>query len=647
MDDAPKLQENEFLDESYYKINMGIDNANEALKKSFKAEENSNDSINISNNAVNIANKAEITATSVQSQLDTIVINKGQSDAEVLQARTDKDGKTYATLKSMNDAQQNKIEILLDNVVYIESFPFKQGDTSDSERIQRAIDLAVGGKVLGKSKSEYILDKAIVVPPNIEIDFDGSKVIRKKGTTPFDMIINKDIYTGNDKIKIKNVVIDGNKDVDNLVPTTVSHRFSGLKFQNVKNSELHNITVIRTVNGEEQGNNESLRPAAGIYFYLCTDVTCTNLNGWNNDRTAIFVNKSRVTIDSSLTFDNQGSGISSTECDESKYSKITSFNNGYTNVSVNGKKCFVDTVLSYGSKYSGVAVGHSTSTSDESVVSNIISYNNEYEGLTIGGSLKVQLNNVVVYGNKRDNIRVFDGASGCQFLNILSRDSVGNGMRIYSGVGHVIDNSDFYKNGIHGIYVDAGVSVKIGDKVKVYNNGQFSPGSVGILLSQAINCEIGRVECYDDQSVKTQDAGLWISGGSGHTINLPDLHDNISAPVKKSSSPLNLKESYRFPTAIDYISITPINGWTGTATRYTKSADNIVRLEGEVNGSSSTSQVAINMPVGLRPNSTLKFPVVANGSFAEVQISSNGNITIMGGIKTTVSLCNIIYKAVQ
>lgn len=75
------------------------------------------DAVNKAKTAEQIANEANNTSSSVQKQLDTIVIEKGQSDAEVLQARTDKDGKTYTTLKSMNDAQQKKTETWSNDLV--------------------------------------------------------------------------------------------------------------------------------------------------------------------------------------------------------------------------------------------------------------------------------------------------------------------------------------------------------------------------------------------------------------------------------------------------------------------------------------------------------------------------------------------------
>ncbi|AFU16627.1 4Fe-4S ferredoxin iron-sulfur binding domain protein [Bacillus thuringiensis MC28] len=118
MADAPKLQGTEKLGESYYKINMGIDNANEALKKSYNAESKSSTAINIASTAGNTASTAVNKAESVQKQLDTIVVN-GDSSVEAAQARTDVKGETSSSLKLRLDKEQIKTENLSDRLKYI------------------------------------------------------------------------------------------------------------------------------------------------------------------------------------------------------------------------------------------------------------------------------------------------------------------------------------------------------------------------------------------------------------------------------------------------------------------------------------------------------------------------------------------------
>lgn len=101
MADAPKLQGTEKIGESYYKINMGIDNANEALRKSYKAEERSV-------SAEGKSNAADTLSKSVQQQLNEIVV-EGSIDPETKQIRVDAKGVVYGTAKERVDAEQNKI----------------------------------------------------------------------------------------------------------------------------------------------------------------------------------------------------------------------------------------------------------------------------------------------------------------------------------------------------------------------------------------------------------------------------------------------------------------------------------------------------------------------------------------------------------
>ncbi|MEW5567390.1 pyocin knob domain-containing protein [Rossellomorea marisflavi] len=82
MADAPKILESDTMKQSLPKLNQSIANSNKALIDS--------DSANLkANQAVTTAYEAVKKSDSVKSQLDNIIISKGESDAEVLQARGD------------------------------------------------------------------------------------------------------------------------------------------------------------------------------------------------------------------------------------------------------------------------------------------------------------------------------------------------------------------------------------------------------------------------------------------------------------------------------------------------------------------------------------------------------------------------------
>lgn len=75
---------------------------------------NATDSLNTGRFKINAiiedASAAKKTADSVQTQLDTIILNSGTSGAEVVQSRVDKDGNPYQTLKSRLDSEKSIID---------------------------------------------------------------------------------------------------------------------------------------------------------------------------------------------------------------------------------------------------------------------------------------------------------------------------------------------------------------------------------------------------------------------------------------------------------------------------------------------------------------------------------------------------------
>jgi len=387
----------------------------------------------------------------------------------------------------------------------------------------------------------YDLTGTILIPSDADIDGNGCTWRRKVDDIArgvFDIAQNIDETNGNVNIRIANVTIDGNRQADQLVNTIDNHRFSGLKLTKVTGeSFISNVTVINTVNGEDLQTT----PAGGIFFVDCKDIRCSNLNGWYNLGTAIIIRfSSNITIDGSLTYDNEGSGISGRGCPNCKYLNIVTFNNKFSNLSVNGVDSIVDNVISYKAGYSGVNIGHPDkdattkyyANAHGTVLSNIISFDNTYEGLTIGGSDNVSCTNVIVYGNAinttRENIRIHGNSNSSKLINITSRDCATSGIRYYSGTNHVLDNSEFY-NCKCGVYCGPDTSVTIGGNMKIHNNSLD-----GIILASAIKCTVA-CEVYSNGEY-----GIWISGGSKHRIVGADIHDNILKDIYETGSPVDL-----------------------------------------------------------------------------------------------------------
>lgn len=86
-----KINYEDVLREGTDKLNKSIENANQA-------EINSNEAKQTSNMALNVAEQANQKSDNTQTQLDTMVIESGTSDAEVLQARQNERGKEFPLL---------------------------------------------------------------------------------------------------------------------------------------------------------------------------------------------------------------------------------------------------------------------------------------------------------------------------------------------------------------------------------------------------------------------------------------------------------------------------------------------------------------------------------------------------------------------
>ena len=464
------------------------------------------------------------------------------------------------------------------------------------------------------------ITQPIYVCEGAEIDFNYCTIKRKTGTAPFDMIKTANPTAGFTGLKLKNLIIDGNKDIDNLTPVTPAHRFSGLRLDKVKDFYLENITVTGTVNAENKSSDGF--PASGIFFVNC-EGEAHNINGYNNDRTAIFLWNSNVQIYGGVTHDNKGSGISSDNSDYSGYFNLVSYNNEYSNISINGLYSKASNILTYNSKYSGLNVGHNGYPSDFSQINNIISYNNAYEGYTIGGSKFVQSNNIETFGNTRHNIRIFDGSSNCKLLNINSHKS-GDGFGVFfeTGIGHMIDNASVNLNAEMGIYCQENTGVNIGNNVECNNNGQKTKTGSGIVLNKVLNANIGTVTCCDTQTEQTQESGIWCASSRNVIINQPKLKGNKTYDIRMTGENINLKR---------YIETEPMplvseNDWIITA-RYERTIDNTVIIQGFVNGGSPKT-VCSTLPVGFRPDSTMKFTSYKNdNSIGIIQINPNGEIT--------------------
>ena len=172
------------------------------------------------------AGEAKTTADSVQTQLDTIILADGASDAEVVQSRVDKDGKLYATLKERLDSSDAQLE---QTAYYLTPEMFS--GTSGSEKIQNALNSPLFKTVI--CNGEYTITTTITIPNGKTLDIT-------KATLTIDADVDGVVL--NDR----SILLNGKIIIGELVKSTYSHSTVVLNHglhQEIKGTELNNYGV--------------------------------------------------------------------------------------------------------------------------------------------------------------------------------------------------------------------------------------------------------------------------------------------------------------------------------------------------------------------------------------------------------------------
>lgn len=417
------------------------------------------------------------------------------------------------------------------------------GVADDTTELQAAINLSANrGEVLEclPGHQTFLVSSKVTLPSNSDIDFNSSTIKRDTSAGVFDMLENSDTSGGNTNIKIKNLIIDGDKDTDSRVSGNVADRFAGIRMETVTLSEFYNITVTGTVNAEIQAEGNR----AGFFLESCSHIILERFIGYNNDKTAFLgYSSDYVTIKNAYVHDNDGSGLSSADSDFNDWSHIFAHDNSYSEVSLNGLDGSLSHVWAWNGAtgFAGVNIGHDSAGnhSHRTIATDIHTFNNSGYGLTIVGSDNVKVSGLYSDGNTDRNVRIFSNSNASSIKNAVISNGTSNGILYSSGTGHILDDAEIYDNGVAGIYVDSGVGVTFKDGVKSYNNGQVTSANSAGILSASGNIIVRGGEYYDDQGTQTQEAGIWVSSGSielSHTY----LPTNKTYGLRQSSSPVFL-----------------------------------------------------------------------------------------------------------
>ena len=214
------------------------------------------------------------------SEIDGLnLVNIGRDD---LYARLVKDN----TIEKINNLE--KLFLSIDN------FPKEEGETTDTERIQRAIDLlnSNGGGTLYFPKGNYILNDTIKLYPYISIIGDNF------GNTRFDGDFNKPMFEITDKTQRNDGVLIKNI---NLHRAYLDNDTAIIDFQYVGYSKIENVSLYN-----HTANYNSIGILLGAFSYYDVIEDC-QLRGFK--KCIYFINEANANIIRGGTCINSENGV--------------------------------------------------------------------------------------------------------------------------------------------------------------------------------------------------------------------------------------------------------------------------------------------------------------------------------------------------
>lgn len=448
MADAPRLQGHETLAESYFKVNHGIDNANEALKKSQKAEITSIRSEGTANKANLKANEANAISQSVQTQLDTIVVS-GDSGPEAKQARVDLKGKEHGSLKSRIDSDfeiLSKISVnILNPPVGITPASF-DGDTDISTTLNECISYVnsngIGEVHIPYNANGYTIKNKVNLKSNVSLVFYGSDIkipsIEKKKFYTFSIRNCENVnFYGLLKMKSTN-------DKTRPVFSGLCSNVTGIDIANSSNVYIEsvygeNIEFIVNIYGENLPNEKNII-IGDIHYFDCnfpffvkqySDVKANYIHGviqnlqMDPHDHVVYVNNNCYNIHFDVvqgTKKNDGDPVWMVQCDT----------NFYTDDMLSNNITFNSIII--GGYFSGFVNAGCQNVSVGQLTGNVNSPNGTFIGCY--SKSKCSINNVTLEGN----IKRF---MSCLGESQYKGEMVVNGGNINAAIGGVPGNAGY------------------------------------------------------------------------------------------------------------------------------------------------------------------------------------------------------------
>lgn len=420
---------------------------------------------------------------------------------------------------------------VLDQLGYVEHFGLVNTPEAAFVTWQTAINwCAANNVVLRAMAAEYTIDfsvESLTIPDNFRCDLGNAWIKRATGnSTPHDMWINADTANGNVGLDIRNVRFDGQRQTDGLSNATVAHRFCGLRLVKCE-GRLHNVRVDNTVNGEIQA--EGTRTA--IVLTDSVRMVCTHLFGSGNFGTAFMAENGLVYCNGGWFSNNEGSGSSVRNCDDSVFIDWHSDGSGYSGLGFNAQRLIVCNCSSKNSplNYAGINFGHN---SELSRADNCIAFGLQVSDCGGWGFFADNAPNLTVYGlNIADSVtRGADirNSPNVRLLSMRSRNAQTGDLTVNNCSAYI--DADFAGSASSSVTTSNGSIVEFSESSLISGAATNASGVIGGIAASA--------GCTIDYRGKITNSLVYgaISSGAGAKVRLLGARTTGSASANVFTS---------------------------------------------------------------------------------------------------------------
>jgi len=435
------------------------------------------------------------------------------------------------------------------------------GITDDTIAIQLAIDSLknTGGKVI-LPNGTYIISAPLKVPSNVELCGQNrwTCIVKLKDTAPnLGMLVKNSNATvgSNTNITICNLTFDGNKSNNKSHPQFNSN-FAILDFYNVKGLNIKDCSIKNSI-------------SLGIAYHDCTTVSIigNEIYGTFRDGITGFGGLKNVIIANNQVH-NTGDDCIAINAKDGKPQpeNVTITGNSLKDIDqwqagrcikIGGARYFTVTGNTIDSAYfSGIIInkGDSIAPTKGVIQGNTIFNTGKYAQSAkdftqeVGGVWVENASFVTIQANEIHDT----WGNGIMFFNSSDCKAIGNTVKSTTKTNSrgievaaiskriIINNNHVSLTNIEGIYIGTNNSYIACSGNTVINSGQGESNKPAISMGTVTAITLVGNICYDDQTTKTQNYGIYLGEASGGlVVTNNNCLGNIAAGINQASSSAN------------------------------------------------------------------------------------------------------------